>query len=217
MVRLPLGYCIDSTEVTRSQYQAWLDTNPSTTGQISVCEWNTTFVPTYDWPPTTALDHPVAFVDWCDAQAFCAGVGKQMCGTVGGGDGQPARGQWADACSSGGAYAYPYGDQYRPANCAGPESTTLTTVPVATMPLCQSSVAGYQGVFDLSGNVSEWQDYCESGTLGGVQHDRCVAAGGNFVYDITTDSGTRLRCEGGDWVERRVGSASIGIRCCSAN
>ena len=28
MVKLPEGYCIDSTEVTRAQYAAWLATNP---------------------------------------------------------------------------------------------------------------------------------------------------------------------------------------------
>jgi sulfatase modifying factor 1 len=45
MVRLPEGYCIDGTEVTRAQYQEWLNTSPSTAGQISDCAWNTTFIP----------------------------------------------------------------------------------------------------------------------------------------------------------------------------
>jgi hypothetical protein len=45
MVGLPLNYCIDSTEVTQGQYQNWLNTSPSTTGQISVCRWNTSFTP----------------------------------------------------------------------------------------------------------------------------------------------------------------------------
>lgn len=42
MVALPAGYCIDSTEVTRGQYQAWLDSSPSL-DQNSTCAWKPSF------------------------------------------------------------------------------------------------------------------------------------------------------------------------------
>ncbi len=48
MVKLPQDYCIDSTEVTRSQYAAWLSTTSANTinAQDSTnCSWNTTFTP----------------------------------------------------------------------------------------------------------------------------------------------------------------------------
>ena len=58
MVLLPLGYCIDSTEVTEGQYQAWLNTNPSTANQPSVCSWNTDFTPSGNWLLTCANVSP---------------------------------------------------------------------------------------------------------------------------------------------------------------
>jgi hypothetical protein len=28
---------------------------------------------------------PITNVDWCDAYAYCAGIGKRLCGKIGGG------------------------------------------------------------------------------------------------------------------------------------
>ncbi len=63
MVRLPEGYCIDSTEVTRAQYQAWLSSAPSTTGQVSHCGWNTSFTPdaTGRDPVRASIDRSIGF------------------------------------------------------------------------------------------------------------------------------------------------------------
>jgi formylglycine-generating enzyme required for sulfatase activity len=221
MVRLPSGYCIDSTEVTQGQYQAWLDTNPPASGQIPVCSWNTSFIPTYGWPPTTTANYPVAFVDWCDAYAYCAGVGKRLCGKIGGGAYPPEGAgdlpsQWSAACTSGGTYEYPYGNFYQASYCNGSVAgKLLAAVAVGTMTSCQSSVPGYQGVYDLSGNVSEWEDSCDSGTVGGPKNDFCAVRGGNFVYDITEDASLLLRCGSGEWRDRSSAGDSIGFRCCS--
>jgi len=78
MVALPLDYCIDSTEVTQGQYQTWLDTKPSTSGQISACSGNTSFAPSKNWTPASSPNYPVVGVDWCDAYAYCFGVGKRL-------------------------------------------------------------------------------------------------------------------------------------------
>ena len=91
MVMLPEGYCIDSTEVTRAQYQTWLDTNPPTSGQGFDCDWNTSYAPDADCMNaaevcSTGCDaHPQVCVDWCDAYAYCRAVGKRLCGKIGGG------------------------------------------------------------------------------------------------------------------------------------
>jgi hypothetical protein len=45
MLQLPEGYCIDSTEVTRGQYQTWLQSLPSIDDQITACSWNTEYAP----------------------------------------------------------------------------------------------------------------------------------------------------------------------------
>lgn len=218
MVLLPLGYCIDSTEVTEGQYQAWLNTNPSTANQPSVCSWNMDFTPSGNWPPTNnalydEFDQPVTYVDWCDAYAYCSGVSKRLCGKIGGGsngfsDYATARlSQWYAACTSNGTNAYPYGNTYEPMACNGYESGVGSILPVGTMQSCQSSVAGYTGIYDMSGNVWELEDSC-SGTTG--QLDSCHVRGGAF------DNGTgSLECGLGNNDARSYANDIMGFRCCA--
>ena len=63
MVALPEGFSIDATEVSRCQYQAWLDTLPSTAGQDPWCSFNTDFTPECYWPPAAEGNLPVTCVD----------------------------------------------------------------------------------------------------------------------------------------------------------
>jgi len=106
-------FCIDATEVTQAQYQAFLASkNGDTTGQPAACGWNTSFQPfaSCNFAPATRASQPVSGVDWCDAYAFCAWTGKQMCGRIGGGarsgaksapapSREPAKSQWTAACT----------------------------------------------------------------------------------------------------------------------
>jgi Sulfatase-modifying factor enzyme 1 len=112
------GYSIDSTEVTRSQYEAWLGTNPSTIGQVSACSWNTAFTPDANCmggacQGAECVTHPQVCADWCDAYAYCKGVGKRLCGRIGGGPNSwddyadASTSQWYSACTSGGQNAFP--------------------------------------------------------------------------------------------------------------
>jgi len=218
-VTSPLGgtYGIDPTEVTRLQYAKFvLDKGDDSAGQISECQWNTIYVPSIDWPPADRPFHPVVGVDWCDARAYCAWAGKRLCGRIGGDpfadnkEPYTTTAQFFNACSGGGTSVYPYGDSYQLQTCNGPEHDLGGTVPVASMLGCSSSVEGYAGVFDLSGNVWEWEDYCEG--------ESCYAHGGSFGWYAKPGDGP-LQCTGKSMLGRHDyqinGVKDIGFRCCS--
>ncbi len=234
LVTLPQGYAIDATEVTRGQYAAWMATDPSTDGQDAWCGWNTSFLPTYSapkkgcvaeaWPPASdMLQYPMGCVDWCDAQAYCRGVGKRLCGAIGGGANpldawaDPAASQWFNACSSGGLHNYPYGgnpdlgetDGYEPETCGTADPSAYALLPVGSFPECVSHEPGYEGVYDLSGNVWEWEDSCTGPT---DQYDSCRARGG-----AAGDNAERLRCAEDTYAIqfRLFLHVGLGFRCCA--
>jgi formylglycine-generating enzyme required for sulfatase activity len=214
MVMLPDGYAIDITEVTRSQYTAWLSTNPDPSAQPTYCLDSTRFQPD-QWcmeRPSVCQgsgcgQHPQVCVDWCDAIAYCQAVGKRLCGKIGGGANavgdfaDPTKSQWFNACSSGGRSDYSYGNAYNAEAC----NNSQTTVETGSLSTCQSSVLEYAGVSDLSGNVAEWEDSC----LGySRQADECRVRGGSFLDN-------NLRCDNADIFSRDTDSPTIGFRCCA--
>ncbi len=210
MVQLPAGFSIDSTEVTRAQYAAWLATKP-TGGQPPECSWNNDFTPGCDWPPGDKGDHPVVCVDWCDANAYCQGVGKRLCGAIGGGpevDGEASdasKSEWFNACSSAGAHPYPYGDTYDETLCVGAHHD-LDGPDAVQHDGCQSSVPGFEGVFDLSGNVSEWVNSCGDSADG----RKCAERGGDFALE-----GAGLDCRSVLYDSPTFRAQMIGFRCCA--
>jgi sulfatase modifying factor 1 len=211
MVPIPGGYCIDSTEVTRAQYAAFLATTPSTSGQPAECSWNTTFVPN-PWDPNLA-NYPVADIDWCDAYAYCKWAGKRLCGKIGGGAlamnaaTDPNASQWYRACSAGASLTYPYGTSYVAGACNAPTGSAQVA-PVASFPNC---VGGYPGLYDMAGNVEEWQDSC-SGTSGAS--DACREQSGTYGY-VSGDPQGSTRCDFLDTDTRSAHLDDVGVRCCA--
>lgn len=229
MVLLPEGYCIDSTEVTRAQYADWLATAPSIVGQKLRCKWNTSFEPAnyceedyrangVSCGPGECPDAPQGCIDWCDAYAYCKAVGKRLCGRIGGGEvdeyhpfDDPNQSQWFNACSSGGTYAFPYGDSYDADKCHTDDDTSYGLYDVGSFPLCQSPVAGYSGVYDLSGNLPEWEDACRAydnpNAPSDGSADLCRLRGGSG-----SQSQDKAACAA-DFETDRVGPGPA-IRCC---
>lgn len=223
MIRLPAGYCVDSTEVTRDQYTAWLTTNPALPSSADAnCGWKSTgsYEPAadcmankYACKGTGCGGHPQICVDWCDAYAYCAGVGKRLCGKIGGGSRVPGSGdasQWTNACITSNRYTYPYGNTYIATACNGKDLNKNTTVPVGSLGTCNAAGSS-TGIFDLSGNVAEWEDSCDVPDRQGL----CNVRGGSFA-----DSSILLDCFGVgsyalDLWERFNSGSDVGFRCCS--
>jgi beta-galactosidase len=228
--QLPVGFYMDTTEVTESQYAAWLATNPSTSTLPAECQGKTTFQPdatclTSSLVCTTNCDaHPQVCVDWCDADMYCQALGKQLCGA------RPdaiAQGEtvtfddWANAeldqfqyaCSADGKQEYVYSNTYSPTACnTGCTGAACTTIVVASDSTCQGEQlsAAFPGIFDLNGNVSEWDGVCASADPAA----QCHVRGGDMQSDATTGT-----CEYGTGVaivNRNVPGPSVGFRCCSS-
>jgi formylglycine-generating enzyme required for sulfatase activity len=205
-------YCVDSTEVTNQQYAVFLASQEAhVASQTAVCAWNTTYVPTHDWPVAVGRENmPVGWVDWCDAFAFCKWAGKRMCGKIGGGaigfsDFDKAdQSQWYRACSKNGALRYPYGQDLDTKACNINQAGINHAVNVKELPGCQG---GYPGLFDMVGNVEEWEDAC-TGSTG--PNDTCRSRGLSYIYG-SADQGCALD----DADTRSATFPDLGIRCCS--
>jgi formylglycine-generating enzyme len=204
------GICVDSTEVTNGHYAAFLAEAPSVEDQPPTCRWNTSFEPTEGWPPPPgSQDYPVMAVDWCDARAFCAWAGKRLCGRVGGGPVPPQEhanaemNEWYRACSAVGTRAYPYGDAFDAAACAIEGSRRE----VGTTAGCEG---GFDGLFDMVGNVWEWEDACESDGPDGPGTTLCARRGG-----AVTTMPQEWSCGDLGWARRSQTQRDMGFRCCS--
>lgn len=209
-------YGIDVHEVTRAEYQAWLDTNPNPASESGVCAFNAVALGFNPGSTCAALDTcngtscPRSCVDWCDARAYCLAVGKRLCGpidplapSVFGDFDDVTKSQWFNACTNGNTTAYVTG-----ANAGGCRVDDVgSAVPVETSS-CTSVVAGYTGTHDLVGNVFEFLDFC-NGTAGAT--DTCAAIGAAFTEEIPFDD-----CiSGGHTYKRSDRFAAGGFRCCS--
>lgn len=212
MVKVPSStgaYCIDATEVTNEAYAKFLATNPSTSNQPTSCAWNDSFVPG-TWPAASGEEkHPVTEVDWCDARAYCAWAGKRLCGRIGGGTlpyadfADPKKSEWYNACSAEGTREYPYAGTYDAQACNGVDKELGNTVEVGSLETCEGSVPG---LFDMSGNVLEWEDSCDGET---GDKDLCQARGGAYG-----DNRDTLKCKFPFGLARSTKLPRIGFRCC---
>lgn len=222
------GYCVDQTEVTKGDYRLFVNSGPSLSAQIQQCQTNGSFTPTGGWPPSQPLSSsmglPVTNVDWCDAFAYCAWSGKRLCGRVGGGSlggslsdaNDYTKSSWFNACSAQNTFAFPYGTQARQAGQCNDSASgtwmvqewtdqgTYTGIPVP-LRRCQG---GSVDLYQMSGNVAEWEDAC-SGTSPG---DTCRLRGGSYAAG---GNGSALSCLADRTLVRTQTADDVGFRCCA--
>jgi formylglycine-generating enzyme required for sulfatase activity len=202
------AFDIDRTEVTRTAYQAWLAVGPRPADLPSACAGHSSFTPAEAWPPDAGnRQDPVASVSWCAAWAYCHWARRHLCGAFDGGAlasgdyRDPSSSEWMAAC---GPADFPYGVSYDASACNGAHSSTPAAAGVCSFSGCDG---GLPGLCDMSGNVGEWEDACDTGA--GLL-DECHVRGGTFQ-----DQAGFLRCDDPGSASRDTRLPTIGFRCCA--
>jgi formylglycine-generating enzyme required for sulfatase activity len=106
----------------------------------------------------------------------------------------PQNSEWYAVCEESGASTF-----------AGACNTNSgATAPVGSMDSCQAESGPYVGIFDLVGNVWEWDLSCQTGMKSQAE---CHVRGGHFASGTVgcSETTTRKREEKNDYV---------GFRCC---
>jgi len=133
------AFSIDKYEVTNLQYKQFIEA----TGRRSPQHFeNRTF-------PDGKADHPVTFVSWHDAKAYCEWAGKRL----------PTDEEWEKAARGTDGRTFPWGNAFDTNKANTPVrwknlKQEGDTTPVGAFP----AGASPYGAHDMSGNVWEWTD-----------------------------------------------------------
>ena len=215
MVKLDGKTCIDTTEVTVAQYRAFFDSvDAGSVTQIAECSWNTSFLPSGGVPGPTKDTNPIAQINWCQAQAFCAWAGKSLCGAFDGGPypfasfAQATQSVWMSACSANGTKNYPYGATFEAGACnIATIDASANVAPVTSFTACTGSLPG---MFDMVGNIKEWDNACSPS--GDAAADQCRRRGAGFDDPGNPANKT---CAWDETDTRDHQSFTSGVRCCA--
>jgi formylglycine-generating enzyme required for sulfatase activity len=222
--------------VTRAQYAAFLLTNP-VAQTVTGCTWNTSYTPDTTCMASTEVckdtgagecdDHPQPCVDWCDAYGYCLAQGKHLCGKIGMPDAMlpvdqfadAGISEWMNACSAGGENTWVHGNVWNADpqgqwcnGSAKAKGTNGMTYAGGALGTCQSPAATYKSIYDLGGNVSEWENSCSKivTDLNASQDDVCRIRGGSYKSGKAS-----LQCNADPQKPARSFVApDIGFRCC---
>ena len=137
-------YAIGKYPVTNREYQAYLQES----GAKLPRHWDG------DQYPADKGDHPVVYVSWNDAKAYCEWLSEVTKKNYR----LPTEAEWEKAArgpstgSGTDGRVYPWGDEFDSTRCNSKESGIGETTPVDRY---ENGVSPY-GIYDLSGNVWEW-------------------------------------------------------------
>ncbi len=126
------AFYIDKYEVTNRRYKAFVDA----TGHPPPPHWRGGRI------PPGKEDHPVVYVSWYDAVAFCRWEGKRL----------PTEAEWEKAARGTDGRTFPWGNKFSPYKANTPQLGTGDTMKVGSF---EDGKSPY-GVYDMAGNVFEW-------------------------------------------------------------
>ncbi|MFZ5861466.1 MAG: formylglycine-generating enzyme family protein [Nitrospirota bacterium] len=134
------SFFLDRHEVTNAQYHRFI----AATGRPSPADPHDAQY--YSWvdgkPPAGQEEHPVCYVNWEEADAYCRWAGKRL----------PTEAEWERAARGDDNRPWPWGTVFDPARCNAMETDLRWSTPVGSFP----DGASPYGVLDLCGNVAEW-------------------------------------------------------------
>jgi hypothetical protein len=144
-------------------------------------------------PGDTALSAaggtPWVYVTWSEAQRACEAASKTLCDSV----------AWVLACGGPEGQTYPYGSSFEAGRCVDAYvDSGRDPEPTGSMPRCEGY---YPGLFDMSGNVSEWSGSCADG--------HC-----DVMIGAHADGEERQTCGGYTPVPPSEYFGDLGFRCC---
>jgi len=166
LVRITKGFWLGKCEVTNRQYRRFCEA----TGRE------------FPGESDQGDDHPVVYVSWEDAQAYCEHYGLRL----------PTEAEWEYAARGARGTAYPWGDEWDSSKCCnranlGPGGSTF---PVGSFPAGVS----WCGALDMAGSMwescADWyaEDYYstspENDPTGPVSGERRVLRGGSWNQDF---------------------------------
>jgi formylglycine-generating enzyme required for sulfatase activity len=193
-------FWIDRTEVTHAAYREFVAATgrrpPQDPHSAKFYQWKDGEV------PAGMETHPVVYVDWHDADAYCTWKGKRL----------PTEAEWEKAARGTDGRTFPWGEGFDKAWCNTRETALGWTTPVGAMDHDKSPY----GVMDMCGNVSEWtadwyQAYPGSDLKRGTFGEKYkVVRGGSWLLVHEPFSRVTNRTLAFEPIKRHRG---IGFRC----
>lgn len=128
------AFYIDKYEVTNARYKAFVN---AANYQVPD-HWINGKI------PEGRAKHPVVFVNWFDADAFCKWEGKRL----------PTEAEWEKAARGTDKRIFPWGDKFDKNMGNTPQYGKGNTMPVGSF---ENGKSPY-GAYDMAGNVFEWTE-----------------------------------------------------------
>lgn len=131
------AFWIDQTEVTNAMYARCVDANqcdaPASSGSFTRSNY---------FRSSEFRNHPVIYVSWNNALAYCLWVGRKL----------PTEAEWEKAARGTDARNYPWGNAFPKITLLNYDQSVGDTTEVRKYPAGIS----FYGAFDMAGNVWEW-------------------------------------------------------------